>query len=367
MAFSIEQILGYVPITAAVQKVVGGVPRVLPPGFYARPAGDQVLGDKANNIGYKGTRKAARVAPYGAPPRQIVQLPRDSTPVQLLHTIENLPFKQELLLQLRELNSYTVQRMAATEIKWQSENAGLRQSNLESTAVHLTIANGKLWFDVDGNILPTSSGADLVVDFGVPSDNIGQITPFGGAAIIDASWATASTKIVTHVRKIKKYAIQKTGYPLKYAIYGSNIPEYLGGNTNFQLYLARYPQYREAFIDGGEIMPGTLGLTWIDGQNAFFEDDGGTVQEIFGPDAVVFCPEVGDGAAWTIHEGSYPVPTSLAIMQNVEQLLENMKIVYGRGGFAMLNPPSQIIGTYFDTFLPRMKVPESFILADVTP
>lgn len=367
MAFSIEQILGFVPITAAVEKVVAGVPRVLPPAFYQRPAGDRVLGDKANNIAYRGTRKTARITPYGAPPRQIVQLPREAQPVQLLHTIENLPFKQELLLQLREPESYTAQRMAATEIAFQALNAGMRQENLESTAVHLAIANGKLWFDVDGNILPSSSGADLVVDYSVPSDNIGQVTPFGGSAIIDASWGTASTKIVTHVNAIKAYVLQKTGYRLKYAIYGKNIPEYLAGNTNFQLFLARNGGYNQNFVGTGLVAPGTLGLDWIPGQEAFFEDDTGTVQTIFGPDTIVFVPEVGDGRAWTIHEGSYPVPKSIMMAQNVEQMLGNFEIQYGRFGFAMMNPPSQIIGVYGDTFLPRLKVPEAFVIADVTP
>lgn len=370
MPYSIENILGYVPITAAVEKVVAGVPRVLPPGFYTRPTTDRVTGDKAINLAYKGTRKVARVTPYGAPPRQLDQQPREAQPIRLLHSIEKLPFRQELFLQLREAESYAVQRMAADEIRWQSEQAGTKFENLEKTAVHCLLANaGKLWFDTDGNLLPTASGADLTIDMGVSSDNTNQITPFGGTAIIDASWATATTQIVTHVIKMKRYVAQKTGYELKYALYGANIPGYLAGNTQFQEFAKFNGTWNENFIRSGMILNGTLGLTWIPVYNAFFEDSGGTVQQIFGDDTIVFCPEVGDGRAWTIHEGSYPVLRNLALAQTVEQLLANVEPAYGRFGYAMpdFQLLNQITGVYGDTFLPRIKVPDSFLFCDTTP
>ena len=346
MAFSIEQILGYVPLTKAVEKVKAGVPRTLPPAFYARPKADQVLGDKALNIAYSGTRKVARLAPYGSPPRQITQLPREAQPVVLLHSIENLPFKQELFLQLRNLEDYTVQRMAATEIAFQASQAGMRFVNLETTAVHMMLANGKLWFDASGNLLPSSSGADLTIDYGVPAGNQNQINWNGGGNIIDASWGTSTTKIVSHIKKIKRAAVLLTGYPLKYAIYGANIPEYLALNGTFQNYLRYHPQFREQFVDAAEIADGTLGLTWIDGSNLFFDDDSGTTQQIVQDDGIIFCPDVADNRAYTIHEGSYPVPKSLTMAQDVESMLANFEIQYGPFGYAMMNPPSQIIGVY---------------------
>ena len=367
MAFSIEQILGYVPLTAAVEKVKSGVPRTLPPAFYARPKADQVLGDKASNIAYSGTRKVARIAPYGAPPRQITQLPREAQPIVLLHAIENLPFKQELFLQLRNLDSYTVQRMAAMEIAFQAQQAGMRFENLDSTAVHMMLANGKLWFDSDGNLLPTSSGADLTVDYGVPAGNKDQLDVFGGGAIIDASWATTSTKIVRHLKKIQRAAVQLTGYPLKYAIYGANIPGYLGVNDEFKEYLARNPRYNTGYVQSGDISEGTVDLIWVNGSNLFFEDNDGSRQQIVADDAIIFTPDISDNRTYTIHEGSYPVPKTLMMAQDVMQLLANYEIMYGPFGFAMMNPPHQIIGVYGDTFLPRLKVPSAFFMADVVP
>jgi hypothetical protein len=362
MAFSIEQLLGFVPLTAAVEQVKQGVPRVLPDVFYRRNPGDRVLGNKARLVNYKGTRQNARLAPYGAPPRQIVQLERSQQDIILLHTIEKLALSQELMLQLRELDNYVVQNMARTEINFQAMGAATRMTNLESSAVHVALANGKLWFDVDGNLLATSSGADLEVDYGIPANNLNQLN-----GIITASWATASTPIVQHVNNIKMRAAQTTGYPLKYALYGKNVAQYLADNTSFQQYLARNSNFNQKWVDTGTIPPGVLDLTWVNVQNAFFADSSGTVTEIFGADTVVFCPDVNP-MTWSVYEGSYNVPKSLgAVMSDVVAMLDNVNPQYGPFGYAMMDGPNSITGVYGDTFLPRFKVPEAFFIADVTP
>lgn len=361
MAYSIEEILGYVPLTAAVEKVKMGVPRKLPDAFYRRNPADRVLGDKARLINYRGTRKNARIAPYGSPPRQIVQLARESQDVRLLHTIENLPFQQELFMQLRQLDNYVVQKMAEDEIAFQAIGAMTRQTNLESSAVHVMLANGKLWFDTEGNLLATSSGADLEIDYGVPANNLNQLN-----ALIAASWATASTDIPKQVNNIKMTAVQTTGYPLETALYGKNIMSYLLNNDFMKYYLARNPRLNDQWLSSNQIPDGVLDLKWVPMQDVFFEDASGTVTEIFDADRVTFCPAVTP-VTYSIYEGSYPVPKTLALAQDVQAMLANFEIKYGPFGFAMMNPPSQIIGVYGDTFLPRLKVPEAFFFADVTP
>jgi len=363
MAYSIEQILGYVPLTAAVEKVKAGVPRLLPPEFYRRNPADQVLGNKARLINYTGTRKNAQVLPYASPAKQIEQMARESQDVILLHTIEKIPFQAELYMQLRQLDNYTVQKMAADEIAYQAMNAVTRQTNLESSAVHVMLANGKLWFDSSGNLLATSSGADLTVDYGVPANNLNQLN-----SLISASWATTSTDIPKQINNIKMTAVQTTGYPLKTALYGKNVMSYLLQNDFVKYYLARNPAANERWKDTNQIPDGLFDLKWIPMQNTFFESSSGTVTEIFGGDTVTFCPDI-QPMTYSIYEGSYPVPKSLMLAQNVEQQLANFEVKYGPFGYGMIAPdsPAQILGVYGDTFLPRLKVPSAFFIADVTP
>jgi len=359
MAFSLEQILGFVPLTAAVERVKSGVPRKLPPEFYKRNPGDQVLGNKARLIQYVGTRKNARIAPYGSPPRQIVQLPRESLDVILLHTIENLPLTQELFLQLRELDSYVVQKMAADEIAYQATGAMTRQTNLESSSIHVMLANGSLWFDSDNNLLATSTGAALTIDYGVPANNKNQLN-----GTISASWVSPSTNIPLHIQNVKQAGINLTGYPITKALYGRNVMGYLLGNSLVQQYMKYNTPQAEFWLKSGQIPPGLFGLEWIPMQDTFFEDINGNVTEIFGHDQVTFTPDITP-MTYGIYEGSYPVPKTLMIAQDVEAMLGNYEVKYGPFGFCMMNPPAQIIGVYGDTFLPRLKVPSAFFFATV--
>lgn len=363
MALNIEQVLGFVPLTAAVETVKAGIPRVLPDAFYRRNPGDRVYGDKANYIKYTGTRKTSRTAPYGSPPRQIVQLPRSSQPVKLLHTIEEIPFSQELFMALRRLDEYVVQKMAQDEIQYQATNAVTRHVNLETAAVHSVYANGYIWLDSDGNLLPSSSGADLTIDFGVGANNRNQLN-----GIISASWATTTTDIPKQVNRIKQQAVQTSGYPLKYALYGKNVMSYLMNNDYMKYYLARNPVMNQRWLDSGQIPDGLLDLTWVPAQNAFFEDQNDANQESFPADGVTFCPDITPMTA-TVFEGSYPVPKSIQITGDVVSALANVDMEYGAFGFGRLDAATlnRIIGVYGDTFLPALKVPDAFFFADVTP
>jgi hypothetical protein len=367
MAFSIEELLGYTSITAAVEKVVMGVPKPLPAPFYARSGGEgnRVVGNKAINIGYRGTRKAARVLPYGAPPRQVPQIPREEEQTVLLHSHEALPFRQELLMALREPESYAAQRMAATEIAFQTKNAAERLENLDTTARHLSLANGKLWFDVEGNLLPTSSGADLTIDFHIPTDNTGQVTPFGGSPIIDVGWSDANAEIVRHITSIIAYLVQKCGRKPELALYGKNIPSYLAGNTKAKEFLKFNGAWNNGYVANGQI-PDCFDLTWIPMQYAFFDDQNGTTRPIWGDDQIVFCPKPAEDW-WATLEGSYPVLKNLQIVQSVQDMVNALELVYGRFGYAYGQVPNSIYGAYGDTWLTKIKVPEAVAIVDVTP
>jgi hypothetical protein len=362
MPFSVEDILSYVPLTETVKDVMSGIPKVLPDAFWTIT--EDVLGDRARNIRVSGTRKVARIAPYGAPPRQVEKISLGQTDVKLLHSIETMPIGQELYKCLREFESYSAQVMAREEINRQTEEFAQRMVNLEIAAVMSLVANGKIWFDADGNLLTTSSGADLEVDFGIPAGNRGDC---GG--IIAASWSNVATDIPTQVLNLKTKARQNTGYPIENAFYGKNVTGYLARNTSFQQYLARNPQYNQNFVNTGEIAPGTLGIpNWVPVQDAFFENDAGSIVEQFPADQVTFTPKI-DKATYTMLKGSFPVPTEFRIGQTIQDVLGSVTNVYGAFRYAVLDPsmPLGIKMNQGTTFLPRWKVPLSVFIADTTP
>lgn len=361
MANSIEAILNYLNLSSSVETVKAGVPKVLPEAFWTMT--ERVIGDKANYIKYTGTRQVARVSPYGAPPVQTKKVDVSDQNIKLLHTEEKMPFSQELYRVFRDWENYKPQQMfARQQIVYQGEQFAQRFDNLRVASVTQMLALGLLYFDVNGNLLPTSSGADLTIDYGVPANNKNQLN-----GLISASWATTSTNIVNQINNIKMTAVQTTGHPLKYAFYGKNIAGYITNNTSMQYYLARNAQLNEKFISTGTIPPGVLDLIWVPVQNAFFEDQNGTVQEIFGADTVTFFPEITKNI-YTLFEGSMLVPSSFGMFADAMAALSSLTEMYGRFRYAYLDvPPTQIFDVAGDTFLPMLRNPSSIFIADVTP
>lgn len=365
MALSIEEILGFVPLTKAIETVKPGVPRPLPPAFYQRDPSLRLLGDKTRRIETAGTRRNARIVPYGATGRQIKQLPLSGRDVMLLHTEERIAFSHELFLQIREFESYTVQQKFAQETRRQVNAAKTRMLNLESSAIHLMLANGKLWFDVDGSLLASSSGADLTIDYSLPANNQNQLN-----GIIDASWATTSTDIPKHLKRIRQTAVQTSGYPLKYALYGKNIMSYMMKNTFLQSYLVSLggQQLANAFLTTGELPPKFLDFEWIPMNETFFDTEAGVTTEIWGDDSIMFCPDPADANVYGIYEGSHPVLKKFDITTDVVNQMSNWDHEYGMYGYGRpVFDPLGLIGVYGDTFLPSLQTPGAFFNADVTP
>lgn len=361
--FTVQEMLSFVPLTEAIKLVVSGVPKVLPEAFWSLR--ENVLGDKARHFQFRGNRKVGRVTPYGSPPRQRTQLPLETEDIKLLHAIEELPINVQQLLGVGQaFESYEAQVSFRDEMMRQMEEFAYYLANLEIASVTSMVANGYLWFDADGNILPTSSGATLTVDYGVPAGNTGSV----GGIIVD--WSNTASNIPTQVNNLKTYARQTTGYPLEWAFFGKNVAGYLANNTNFQAYLARNDAYRQQYINTGQVADGTLGLKWVPAQDAFFENDSGTVQAQFAVDSVTFTPGI-TRATYAMYEGSYRVPKSIQpiISGDLMDAINQTELVYGLFRFAQVTSvvPLQIKQTVGHTLLPKMKQPAAWFFVDTTP
>lgn len=356
--YSVQDILSYVPLTEAVETQKTGIPKVLPAEFWTTT--EDVSGDKARLVEYQGTRRVARVAPYGSPPRQVEHLPLSDRAVILLHTIEEIGFRDELIRVLRDWEDYKPQQQfAMREIARQGEGFRQRFENLEIAAVTRTVADGRLYFDGDGNLLPSSSGAKLTVDQGVPAGN--RVTA-------SASWATAGTDIIGDVNARMVTQVQAGGPPFRYAFYGQNVPGYIANNTGIKNFWAFNLAYQGEYLRTRQVPREFLDLIWVPMQVAFWEDQTGATQSIFPADQVVFAPEI-NRSTWTLYRGSKLVPTQWGPFPDAVAALRSMAEVFGRGRYAKIPPenPAQIQDVGFNTFLPRIKQPNWWLWYDTTP
>jgi len=361
MAKSLEQVLGYLPLTGIIKAVETGVPNVLPPQFWS--VKKQIPGINGRYTRYRGTRAVAPISAYGSPAQRLKQLDIDYVDVKLLHTFNEIVLDPLILQTLRNYDNYEMQNLGVQEVDRQQSEFRVKLDNLRVSAVNSMLAFGAIYFDASGNLLPSSAGAATTVDFLIPAGNKGQI----GGIIGTQSWATATTDIPAQLRNLKVQAARLTGYPLKYAFYGVNIPSYLIQNNYVKDFLARSPTMREKWLDTGEIPQGLFGFDWVPVATTFFEDQTGTNQPFFQGDAVTFTPEI-DNTVYELMEGSFMVPSTFAAAANAGAALNSLRTVYGMGGYAVPtdNPPTVILRA-FDTFLPIWKIPNTMFISDVTP
>lgn len=366
---SIQKLLGFATITKSILLTTQGIPKVMPEGFYT--SHDKCVRDAARWRRYTGQRRTAKKVRYGAPSVRAELKEVGEGTAKCIHFFENMEMDPLVFNALQQPNSYEHDAVMY-EVNRQLEAFAMKFDNTRNAAVTIALKGGALNFDSDGNLLPTSetvvgttvtlpSGGTAVVaeviNFQMNPNNQDQLN-----GIITSSWASPSTDIVLHIRKLKKRARRLTGYPLKICLYGENLPSYFYRNESLQQYLARHQNIRQEFLEGleaGEMPQGLFGFQWIPAYEAFFEDQNGVNQDIWdNPDLCVFTPNVNTDW-WDVLEGSFSVPTTINIVSDGMAAARSLKIVHGMGGYGcVIHDPPQVQGRYFDTFLPVLKNPD---------
>lgn len=360
---SINEILSYTPLTEAVQTIKGGIPRVLPEGFWSLT--EDIMGTKARLIEFVGQRQVASVTPNGSPPVPRGKLTLDDKALILLSSMEEMEFSEELLNVLQQWEEYKPQQAwAERQVAYQGE--GFRQlfENLETGSVYQNVVSGINYFDGTGQLLPSSSGAVLTVDQGVPANNKGQLN-----GLLTASFATSTTDILGFLTQLlPQRALGDTGYIPKIAIYGANIPGYINANEGVKRAWAYQSEFAGFFQNTGQIKPGWAGYQWYPGAQMFFQDSSGTNQFTFPADQITFLPELTK-ATYTFYRGSTKIPTQFGPLPSGDAALKSFSEITGRGRYAYIPQGGKftIIDVGFTKFLSRFKVPNACYFLDTTP
>lgn len=359
---ALADVMGWRAISASIQKVETGIPNRIPSVFTSLT--EKVLGDRTTYNTFYGQRQTARRGEYGSQSKARELRPTGDKSVALLHFPEHIKIGQELLMRLRNPNDLLAQEKAQQEIA--RHGADFRQlfDNTRVAAITSMLANGKIWFDASGNILPSASGAALTIDFGIGANNRNQLN-----GIIAASWATNTTNIVQHIENLQVQAVKNTGRNIEWAFYGSNIAGYFFANTLNQAFWQFNPLLLQQFQATPGVIPnGTFGIkNWVRMGDSFYNDATDTTQAQWPADQVTFTVDISRNA-YTLYEGSILVPKRFGIAQSAEAAIEECDTVYGMGGYALLEAdPVGIKQIWFDTFLPHWKNELDMYIADVTP
>lgn len=357
-ALTIREVLGSVFLTDLVENIKTGLPNFVPDEFYTTK--EQVFGDAFRHIAVSGTRQVARQSLYGAPPRRYNLSGVSARDMKCIHIQEEISLGVTDFMNLHNYTSLQNQEMGKQEIRRQGEQFRTRFDNHLIGATTSVLNTGKIFYDGDGNMLPSSSGSVLTVDAGIPAANLNQCS-----GSLSASWATASTDIPGDILRLKDLALQTTGYGIEggYALYGINIPKYFALNTEMQQFLYRSVgqtglDYNNTYLTRGEIPDGFMGMKWRRMSGSFFNDQNDTKQTFWSGDQITFTPPVSK-AWWAMLEGSHPVPKAYApISTSLETAMENYEFKHGLSSYAYPQPPPGLAANivYMNTFLPWLKI-----------
>lgn len=354
----LQEILGYTTITKAIEATVNGIPDPLPDSFST--SNSTGLGNRGRYRRYIAERRTMQLTQFGAPARVVNARDMGEVEFVTMHFFEQLPLDPFIYGQLQSPNSYEHDG-ALQHLKRQVGYHARKAANTRIATKLKVLHDGVIYWDGSGNLLPTSSGAVETHSFQVNANNQSQLN-----GIIGASWALSNTNIPLHLRLLKKRARRLTGYKLRYAFYGENVPGYLLQNQYIQQHFVRNPGRNADFLESNEVGD-LLDYTWVPAYEAFWEDQSATNQDIWNADQVVFTPEP-DEQWWDIHEGSYPKPTSIyqVAADGEAAMRNNMDWIRGMGGYGLVlhNPPT-CNNYYFDTFLPLLKNPDTIFQARV--
>ena len=354
--YAIEQLLGYVYLTGVIETVKTGIPDVLPPEFFTLKK--ETIRDSGRYTQYAGTRQTSRRVEYGAGAVMRALSPVSVRDVKLFHSFEHINLDPLLYQALRGYDTYENDKGAEELTRQVGQFRALFDNNRLAT-VYSLLGLGALNWDKDGNFLPSSSSSVVSVSYGLPANNLNQLN-----GIISQSWADPQADIPGMIRALKKQSWRDTGYVLKHAFYGSNIPSYVYQNVQAREYLARNVAMNTEYMDTGEMPDGFQGLQWWPmGEGAFFVDQNSANQELFSADQVTFTPEINQ-ETYEWMEGSYEVPTTFNPFDTAQGAMGSFAQVHGMFSFALpvFNPVTVQL-FYGDTCLPIWKIINNMYLA----
>ena len=368
---SIQEILASRNLIGRVVDIVNGVPEdILPAGFLT--SNRTTEGDRGEYLRVAGTRQTSTMSRYGAPAKHVAPVGIGATPVKLIHSFEDFTHDPTILnLLIEESGTGLVrQQMAKETIGRQLEIFGTRFRNLRVSAVMSALTTGGIAFDKDGNLLPPDASTGLInssavfsINFGVPSGNTGSLNVFGAGNLL-TNWKAATPNILTQLKAVKKAGRKLTGHPITHAFYGLNIPGYIANDPVLQSIIRGSQRVAEETITA-EIPSSVGNLKWFPIDQAFFVDQAGSYQDWAGDNTIVFTPDPSTDW-WEVIEGTYPVPRSIQLANDMGAVIGNLQQVAGPFSYAQVTTnPVSLQHFAGDTFLPIIKNPAAVFIAKV--
>jgi hypothetical protein len=346
------------------QDIKAGLPAPMPPALYT-PSGTDVVGVNVQWEAIQGVRQNATLTDPNSPSRRVDTNQRTRKQAVALGTRENIGFDSEFIAMLQSGVPILQQRAKMLQIQ-KVRDFKQRAENLRVSLPHSAFALGAINVDGNGNLLPSSTGAVMTVNFSIPGTSLngaGKLTtnstlPSTTQTVGD--WSLAATDIEAALRAIGDSYTYYSNYPVGTIMYGRNVPGYFANNTSMQTFMSRNQGFGGKFLDSNEVPQGLMDYSWQPVHRAYFNDKNNAVQTWFNPKSIYIIPPVSEDWYENV-ECSLPIPSGIPFANSFDNL-ENfsgmfpLKKGYGSYCYGSLDPISlTCVQQYYS--LPLIKNP----------
>jgi hypothetical protein len=361
-------------LLAAAAVAKNAAPRVLPDSFYT-PGPTKPYNDQVQFPVVTWSRTGATVIARNSPPRA-VNLGNETFKFATLFNV-----KEEMDLDIQFLEALNSNNQLVSDGARRSLNTRMIQFNrrteiTRNNFVHSLFANGKVWIGTDGQVLASSSGAQITFDPGVPTGNLITKDGAGGTFNI-GDWSSATTDIGARLRVLQE-TMARAGSPVPTTIlYGTQIPSYIAANNTIKNFygnnMALTDSQRTAIAATNAIPNGFLGFDWQPARLSYLEKADGTVSATFATNYIGLVPPVDDSWYEPI-EGGTLTPAGVAGDVQInpgasfESMMNAVRIAYGRYayGVAKTHPVVQFSMVQGDCYAPVLKLPQALSFGTVS-
>ena len=261
-----------------IQSTVSGIPNPFPQAFFQ--VDQTVDGDTGEYKVFSGSRTNATISPLRAPSKNRQLREIGVKAVKLLHSVENIVLPVKDYINLLNYNELAKQKMGIDEVSRQIREARWTQDNLRISSLTSMLFKTQIYYDGLGNLLPSSTGRKrrwtIRCRRGIRTSLMFSEREIRSSA---RRGQRPPPPIDKQIQSLHQAAVELTGYELKHAFYGKNVPSYLTSNTNLGNYFFRDSYGPEAFgpqfIATADIPNPLLGLTWHKAYQSFFMDQNG--------------------------------------------------------------------------------------------
>jgi len=337
---AVQNILDYRNLARAFQRT-SAINAPLPfYDFYNRAPAETPTGvDRIEMIRTPSTRKPAPINFPGSPAKTMDTVGLDRVYFSPVHVFNEISIPEAALDNLRQENSQEMQERGAEELTRQMRIFSQRHRLTRVTFLSKALTDGVVYYNNNGEILESSSGAAVTCDLGVGATHKAQLAHAsnGGSDIIGTRWDQAGALILTDMEQIEQAAEWDQTAPPRHVWLNSLAKAWFRTNTEIKSFITTNLSARaEEFLGNFRDDTLQLGRYTFHFTNATYEATDGSVKPIIPLNRAVITPDVTEGDWFARFECNSVIPTSTGIVNGVGGYTSNTRKVAGEYAYASL-------------------------------